>query len=337
MLQAMRGKGIETYATYTSDEEREALPKECVALRIPHFKSKFKYASIKEVRSIIKKYRIDVIYASSSIDLSIALFASWGTPARVVGYRGTQAKIRRSDPTYYLGILNPRIAHVMCATQDIKEQLSKFISPAKMTVNPKPYDVNWMKDAFTHPQSVEGIPDDAFQVVCLANTKHRPFKGLRQLIAGMHLIEDPRVHLIHLGDYDEADYQLAQQGPAAARIHMLGLRKDAVHFLPGKDVCICPSIRDASPRSLREAMACKVACIVTDIPGARELVVDGQTGMIIRPDSPEAIAASIGTLARDPEKTKAFGEAGYQRIITHYTMEKYVQNLTNVFQQVIDK
>lgn len=114
MLQAMRGKGIETYATYTSDEEREALPKECVALRIPHFKSKFKYASIKEVRSIIKKYRIDVIYASSSIDLSIALFASWGTPARVVGYRGTQAKIRRSDPTYYLGILNPRIAHVMC-------------------------------------------------------------------------------------------------------------------------------------------------------------------------------------------------------------------------------
>ena len=194
---------------------------------------------------------------------------------------------------------------MMCATQDIKEQLSKFISPAKMTVNPKPYDVNWMKDAFTHPQSVEGIPDDAFQVVCLANTKHRPFKGLRQLIAGMHLIEDPRVHLIHLGDYDEADYQLAQQGPAAARIHMLGLRKDAVHFLPGKDVCICPSIRDASPRSLREAMACKVACIVTDIPGLRELVVDGQTGMIIRPDSPEAIAASIGTLARDPEKTKS--------------------------------
>ena len=65
-----------------------------------------------------------------------------------------------------------------------------------------------------------------------------------------------------------------------------------------------PLSGDASPRSLREAMACKVACIVTDIPGARELVVDGQTGMIIRPDSPEAIAASIGTLARIPKKRK---------------------------------
>ena len=60
---------------------------------------------------------------------------------------------------------------------------------------------------------------------------------------------------------------MAQNGPAAKQIHMLGPHKDAVYYLPGKDVCICPSTRDASPRSLREAMACKVACIVTDIPG----------------------------------------------------------------------
>ena len=49
MLQAMRGKGIETYATYTSDEEREALPKECVALRIPHFKSQGGAFDYKEI------------------------------------------------------------------------------------------------------------------------------------------------------------------------------------------------------------------------------------------------------------------------------------------------
>ena len=197
------GEGDRNYATYTSDEEREALPKECVALRIPHFKSKFKYASIKEVRSIIKKYRIDVIYASSSIDLSIALFASWGTPARVVGYRGTQDKIRRSDPTYYLGILNPRIAHVMCATEDIKQQLARFISPDRMTVSPKPYEVMWMEDVWAHPKSVAGIPSTAFQVICLANTKGRSFKGLRILIRALELLTDTDIHLIYLGEYDK--------------------------------------------------------------------------------------------------------------------------------------
>lgn len=337
MLQAMSNEGLNVYVTYASEEEKQVLPSNCTSLQIPHFRSKFKISAIRAVRAIIKQYDIDVIYALNSADLSIALFASYFTKAKVVGYRGTQAKIRRSDLTYYLGILNPWISHIMCATADIKEQLSHYIPARKMTINPKPYDVKWMDDALAHPKTVDGIPGTAFQVICLANTKGRPFKGLRILIEGMHLIHDPNIHLIHLGDYDEADLELAQQGPAAAQIHLLGLRKDAVYYLPGKDVCICPSTRDASPRSLREAMACKVACIVTDIPGAKELVIAGKTGLIIRPNSPEAIAESIKSLAQNREKAIAFGLAGYERIMTEYTMEKYVQNLKNAFQLVTKK
>lgn len=334
MLQAMSKEGFNVYVTYASEEEKQVLPQNCTPLRIPYFHSKFKWSAIQVVRSLIKKYDIDVIYALNSADLSIALFASYFTKAKVVGYRGTQAKIRRSDLTYYLGILNPWIAHIMCATADIKEQLSRYLPKEKMTINPKPYDVRWMDDALAHPKSVEGIPENAFQVICLANTKGRPFKGLRYLVEGMHLINDSTIHLIHLGDYDDADLDLAQQGPAARQIHFLGLQKDAVYYLPGKDVCICPSTRDASPRSLREAMACKVACIVTDIPGAKELVVEGETGLIIKPASPEAIAGSIQYLARNRDKTRAFGLAGYERIITVYTMEKYVRNLKEVFHKV---
>ena len=90
---------------------------------------------------------------------------------------------------------------------------------------------------------------------------------------------------------------------------MLGPHKDAVYYLPGKDVCICPSIRDASPRSLREAMACKVACIVTDIPGARDLVVDGRTGIIVQAGSPQAIAEGIRVLAADRAKNQNDGRS----------------------------
>jgi hypothetical protein len=179
MLQAMSKEGFHVYVTYASEEEKQVLPQDCTPLQIPHFRSKFKWSAIKAVRAIIKQYDIDVIYALNSADLSIALFASYFTKAKVVGYRGTQAKIRRSDLTYYLGILNPCISHVMCATADIKEQLSRYIPEKKMTINPKPYDVKWMDDVFAHPKKAEGIPEDAFQVICLANTKNRPFKGLR--------------------------------------------------------------------------------------------------------------------------------------------------------------
>ena len=124
---------------------------------------------------------------------------------------------------------------------------------------------------------------------------------------------------------------------ALLRNKYICLRKDAVHFLPGKDVCICPSTRDASPRSLREAMACKVACIVTDIPGARDLVVDGRTGIIVQAGSPQAIAEGIRVLAADRAKTKMMGEAGYQRIRTEYTMEEYVRRLKGVFDAIMTK
>ena len=169
-----------------------------------------------------------------------------------------------------------------------------------------------MEDVWAHPKSVAGIPSTAFQVICLANTKGRSFKGLRILIRALELLTDTDIHLIYLGEYDKADYKLAQNGPAAKQIHMLGPHKDAVYYLPGKDVCICPSTRDASPRSLREAMACKVACIVTDIPGAR-------------------------VLAADRAKTKMMGEAGYQRIRTDYTMEEYVRRLKGVFDAIMTK
>ena len=97
-----------------------------------------------------------------------------------------------------------------------------------------------MEDVWAHPKSVAGIPSTAFQVICLANTKGRSFKGLRILIRALELLTDTDIHLIYLGEYDKADYKLAQNGPAAKQIHMLGPHKDAVYYLPGKDVCICP-------------------------------------------------------------------------------------------------
>ena len=66
-----------------------------------------------------------------------------------------------------------------------------------------------------------------------------------------------------------------------------------LYYLPGKDVCICPSTRDASPRSLREAMACKSGLYRNGYSGGQDLFVDGRTGIIVQAGSPQAIAEGI--------------------------------------------
>ena len=107
---------------------RQKIYGNCTPLDLPVITSKFNWNVIRALREIIKTYRIDLIYSPSSSGLSNALFASIGTRAKNIAYRGTQAKLKRFDPTYYLGILNPAVEHVVCETKDIEEYLSRFIA-----------------------------------------------------------------------------------------------------------------------------------------------------------------------------------------------------------------
>lgn len=167
----------------------------CTPLDLPVITSKFNWNVIRALRKIIKTYRIDLIYSPSSSGLSNALFASIGTRAKNIAYRGTQAKLKRFDPTYYLGILNPAVEHVVCETKDIEEYLSRFIARKRLTTSTKPFDIDWIKEAVRTPKQADDIPDDAFRCIYIGATKNRPFKGLTDLIDAFILLDDP--HFLH--------------------------------------------------------------------------------------------------------------------------------------------
>lgn len=307
----------------------------CTALHIPPITSKFTWSAIHSLRRLIKEYNIHLIYSPSSSGLSNALFASWGTQARNVAYRGTQAKISRIDLTYYLGILNPRVNHVVCETPDIRESLSRFISHDKLSVSLKPFDIGWVEDACHHAKHVDGIPDDAFKCIYIGATKGRPYKGLTDLINAFLLLDDRSVHLIIIGEYGESDYSLAKHSKLSNQIHFLGYRSDAISFLPSSGLFILPSLRDASPRVVREAMACGVPCVVTDIPGARDLIVNRLTGVLVPPASPQEMANAIKTLLEDREKLAEMGIAAREHIIRHFGVDAYVSYFEGLFKTLI--
>ena len=73
--------------------------------------------------------------------------------------------MKRFDPTYYLGILNPAVEHVVCETKDIEEYLSRFIARKRLTTSTKPFDIDWIKEAVRTPKQADDIPDDAFRCI----------------------------------------------------------------------------------------------------------------------------------------------------------------------------
>lgn len=319
------------YVTVPSIKEAQNVEGKCIPIAISPIKSKFSWRVIRKLRKYIKEYSIDLIFSPSTSGLSNALFASFGTSVKNVGYRGTQAKVKKIDPTYYMGILNPRVDHIVCETEDIKDYLSNYISFDKLSVSVKPFDVNWVSEACKNPKQVEGIVSDSFKCIYIGTTKGRPFKGLTYLIKAFQLLNDPNTHLIVVGDYDNSDFELAMQGPYGEHIHFLWNREDAISFLPQQDLFILPALRDASPRVVREAMACGIPCIVTDIPGARDLIIDGESGMLVPSASPEKIAEAIRVLMNDREKLKAMACAARKRIVDDFSVEKYVEYFDKLF------
>lgn len=298
------------------------------AAEAPEIRSKADFRAAKAYRRIILREGADATFAPSTSGLATMLWATMGTRVRNIGYRGTQAKVRRSDPTNYLALLNPRVSHIVCETPDIAEALGHKIPRRKLSVATKPFALEWVDGALASPLRAEGVGDNDFRLIYVGVSKGRPHKGLRTLLDALRLlVADDGYKLTVVGDADEADMAFAADLPAS----FVATTPDATRYLPGSDLYILSSTRDASPRTVREAQACGVACIVTDIPGARDLIEPGRTGLLVAPDSPEAIAEAIRTLRRNPGVLSEMSARTRPYIQERFDPEAYARSFVNLF------
>ncbi len=83
--------------------------------------------------------------------------------------------------------------------------------------------------------------------------------------------------------------------------------------------------------SLCEAMACGAAVVASDFGGFREVVVDGETGLLVRPQSPEEFAAAVNRLLRDPDLAHAMGLAGRERVLGTFSWGAVADRLEEVY------
>ena len=329
---ALREKGYDVVlATSDPDKGRTTgLPCE----KISAIKSKFTRRAICDIHKVIKRAGIDIVFCASTSALSNCLIANIGTGAKVIGYRGTQARIRRLDPTYYMALLNPRTDHIVCETKDIEENLTNYIPARKLSTHPKPYSTEWVAEAVEHPVRAD-ISPDTLALSYVGISEGRPHKGLHVLVDAIKLLNSRGVktHLTVVGKASQADIDRAPEN-----ISFTGNRPDAVNYIAGSDVFVLPSLRDASPRVVREAQACGIPCIVSDIPGARDLILTGpdeRSGILTAPNDAEAIADAIDTLKNDPSLRKERSGSAIKNIIENYSFDKYVDYFCQVIEKLI--
>jgi glycosyltransferase involved in cell wall biosynthesis len=99
-------------------------------------------------------------------------------------------------------------------------------------------------------------------------------------------------------------------------------------------IAVLPSRREGLPKSLLEAAACGRPMIATDVPGCREVVIPGETGILVPVDDPQALAAAIEQLATSPELRARFGAAARRMVVERFSADAIGRAIVDLYQRL---
>ncbi|MBE0593771.1 MAG: glycosyltransferase, partial [Gemmatimonadales bacterium] len=149
--------------------------------------------------------------------------------------------------------------------------------------------------------------------------------GMRFLVAGE---PDP-------GNPASVPLDALRQWKEAGVVEFLGHVEDMAGLLAMADIVVLPSRAEGAPRSLIEAAACGIPLVATDVPGCREVVLDGQNGFLVPLHDIGALVAAVLRLAGDDELRRRMGESG-RRLVLESLDEKIVfERTVDVYRQLL--
>ena len=122
----------------------------------------------------------------------------------------------------------------------------------------------------------------------------------------------PGVTAVLVGDGRDrgAVEQLAAAQGVADRLRVVGWSDEPRAYLAGFDVFVLPSRYEGLPLVVLEAMLAGLPVVASDVGSVAEAVVDGETGLLVRPDDPAAFAQAVGRVLADVDLRRRLGEAG---------------------------
>lgn len=169
-------------------------------------------------------------------------------------------------------------------------------------------------------QRVE-IPGDARVLIVVAKLMEQ--KGhaflLRALPPLLERFADLHVLLVGDGPLRAALTESIAGLPGAPRVHLAGNRRDVSDLLAASDLFVLPSLWEGLPMALLEAMASGLPVVATRVSGSAQVVVEGESGLLVPAADVEQLGEAIATLLDDPARARRMGRAGRERVERSYS------------------
>jgi glycosyltransferase involved in cell wall biosynthesis len=223
---------------------------------------------------------------------------------------------------------------VLPMSRQIRQSLEKGgVLPERLKVLHSGIDLSAVPD---HEDGREirhrfGIPAEALVLGTVANLFARKgydvmLRALPEIVATF-----PQVHYLIVGTGD-ADYEtrlraIVRDLGLESRVHFAGFADPVYPCLAAMDLYVHPALMEGFGIAVLEAMAMRKPVVATTAGGLPEVAQDGDTGILVPPGDPDALARAVLLLLQDPARCRKLGEAGRDRVAALFTVDAMMDNL----------
>jgi glycosyltransferase involved in cell wall biosynthesis len=225
---------------------------------------------------------------------------------------------------------------IVCVSQSARRWYLEtgWDRPERVVVVPNGVAADVASVAGAATRAALGLAPEDLVVAMLAVL--RTGKGHDVAIAAVRTLRErfPRLRLLVLGDGPERARVARLAAPLGDAVVLAGYRDDVPAVLAGADALVHPTARDALPSALLQAMAAGVPVVASAVGGIPEIVVDGETGLLVpAPPRADDVAAALSHVLGDGDLRARLGAAARERYELAFTAERWARRLRSVYEQ----
>lgn len=288
---------------------------------------------------LLKDRRFQIIHAHTSHAHTLAAIAArLAGGVRCVVSRRVDFAVRGKLPfrriKYRFGV--DRFVAISAAVRDVL--IEGGVAAERIRVVPSGIDPQRLTSA--DPAAIRrefGLEPDVSLVGAVCHFAWH--KGLEHLLDAIPsiLAQRPGTRFMLAGDGElraELEARAARVAPAGT-ILFPGFRGDVPSLLAAFDVVVAPSVMEGLNTTNLDSLALSRPLVAARVGGIPEVVIDGQTGLLVPPGDPEALAAAILRLLEQPELGRRLGAAGRARILERFTNDSMVEGTLEVYRELL--
>lgn len=325
--------------------------------QIPEFRlnSFYDFHAFKQVRrfaQFLKRHEIDVVHAHDFYTniFGMAAAALARVPVRIASRRESAV---RPETQRFVERAAYRVAHAVVANcEDVRQQLIREGVPArKVRTVYNGLDLARVQPAVGKSERNEilralKLPEQARFVTIMANMRahvrepeplcykdHPTF--LRAARRVYDSVPDAAFIIAGEGELLDATRELARSLGIADRTFFIGRCQDVGSVLSISDVCVLSSSSEGFSNAILEYMAAGRPVVATDVGGAREAVVHGETGYLVPSGDHEQMAGHIISLLLDQDTASSMGESGRRRVNEKFSTVKQLQSIESLYTELL--